>query len=69
MESRCWLICLGLWLSRKADQGKTTSRKAWQPAEVCGLPAGPWLMAGTWKNRIVSADAREAAGCLGSSVS
>ena len=26
---RCRPICLGLWLCRKAGQGRTTGRKAW----------------------------------------
>ena len=39
---RCRLICLGLWLSRKAGQSKTTGRKAWLLAEVCGRQDGPW---------------------------
>lgn len=51
---RCWLICLGLWLSRKVGQGRTTGRKAWLPVEVCGLWEGlqRWQMLGPWKIRV-----------------
>lgn len=45
-QAGAWLICLGLWLSRKACQSKTTGRKAWLLAEVCGRQDGPWAAAG-----------------------
>lgn len=40
-QAGAWLICLGLWLSRKACQSKTTGRKAWLLADVCGRQYGP----------------------------
>lgn len=44
-RGRCQLICLGLRLSRKAGQRRTTGRKARLLAEVRGLQHGPWAVA------------------------